>query len=167
MNYLNACQAHVVGCVSKIKSILSIVFNQINGDVCLQLTQISCDDRGNVCFIVSTWSHTLVSTTHFLSSLCRHIWRQWTSDMLVRYFWYACLSRVCLWLSQFPQSCNIWSCVFSAKLDSLMMILRLRVLDLIIIIKSQVWPICHCRGLGDETMVCAVCFSVFLSSSNR
>ena len=79
-----------------------------------------------------------------------------------------CLECVYNWASSLNHlSCNIWSCVFSAKLDSLMMILRLRVLDLIIIIKSQVWPIYHCRGLGDETMVCAVCFSVFLSSSNR
>ena len=40
---------------------------------------------------------------------------------------------------------------------SLMMIL-----DLIIIIKSEVWPIRHCLGLGHETMVCAVCLSIFL-----
>ena len=36
------------------------------------------------------------------------------------------------------------------------------VLCLIIIIKSEVWTITHCLGLGHETMVCAVCFSIFL-----
>ena len=36
------------------------------------------------------------------------------------------------------------------------------VLCLIIIIKSEVWTITHCLGLGHETMVCAVCLSVFL-----
>ena len=36
------------------------------------------------------------------------------------------------------------------------------VLNLIIIIKSEVWPICHCLGLGHETMVCAVCLLIFL-----
>ena len=34
-------------------------------------------------------------------------------------------------------------------------------LYLIIIIKSEVWTITHCLGLGHETMVCAVCRSVF------
>ena len=36
------------------------------------------------------------------------------------------------------------------------------ILYLIIIIKSEVWTITHCLGLGHETMVCAVCRSVFL-----
>ena len=35
-------------------------------------------------------------------------------------------------------------------------------LCLIIIIGSEVWTITHCLGLGHETMVCAVCLSVFL-----
>ena len=36
------------------------------------------------------------------------------------------------------------------------------ILCLIIIIKSVVWAITHCLGLGHETMVCAVCLSFFL-----
>ena len=32
------------------------------------------------------------------------------------------------------------------------------------IIKSEVWNITHCLGLGHETLVCAVCHSVFLST---
>ena len=35
------------------------------------------------------------------------------------------------------------------------------ILCLIIIIKSEVWTITQCLGLGHETMVCAVCISVF------
>ena len=35
-------------------------------------------------------------------------------------------------------------------------------LCLIIIIKSEVWTITHCLGLGHETMVCAVCLSILL-----
>ena len=31
-----------------------------------------------------------------------------------------------------------------------------------IIIKSEVWTIIHCLGLGHETMVCAVCLFIFL-----
>ena len=35
------------------------------------------------------------------------------------------------------------------------------ILCLIIIIKSEVWTITHCLGLGHETMVSAVCLSIF------
>ena len=46
---------------------------------------------------------------------------------------------------------------------SLVMIERTYILCLIIIIKSEVWTITHCLGLGHETMVSAVCLSIFLS----
>ena len=39
---------------------------------------------------------------------------------------------------------------------------RIYILCLIIIIKSEVWTFTHCSGLGHETMVYAVCLSVFL-----
>ena len=52
-------------------------------------------------------------------------------------------------------------CVFSLPI-SLMMIERIYRLCHIIIIKSEVWTITHCLGLGHETMVCAVCLSIFL-----
>ena len=97
-----------------------------------------------------------------LLSLCRRIWSYWTSKMLVRYI----LSSVCLRLSQFSQLSfiqHIGLCVFSLPIDLLMMV-RIRILYLVIIIKSEVWPICHCLGLGYETMVCAVCLSIFLCS---
>ena len=35
-------------------------------------------------------------------------------------------------------------------------------LCLIIIIKSEVWTIIHCLGLGHETMLYVVCISIFL-----
>ena len=53
-------------------------------------------------------------------------------------------------------------CVFSLPI-SFVMIERIYMLCLIIIIKSEVWTITHCLGLGHETMVCAVCLSIFLS----
>ena len=40
------------------------------------------------------------------------------------------------------------------------------ILCLIIIIKSEVWTIIHCLGLGHETMVCAVCLSIFIQTIN-
>ena len=50
--------------------------------------------------------------------------------------------------------------VFSLPI-SLVMIEIIYILCLIIIIKSEVWTITHCLGLGHETMVCAVCLFVF------
>ena len=93
-----------------------------------------------------------------LSLLCRCIWMYWTFKMLVRYI----LSSVCLILSQFSQlSFMIYMglCVFSLPIY-LMMILRICVLYVILIIKSEVWPICHCLRLGHEAMVGAVCLSI-------
>ena len=54
---------------------------------------------------------------------------------------------------------NIWMglCAFILPI-SLVLIVRICVLYFIIIIKSAVWLICHCVGLGHETMVCAVSF---------
>ena len=51
--------------------------------------------------------------------------------------------------------------VFSLPI-SLVMIERIYILCLFIIIKSEVWTIIHCLGLGHETMVSAVCLSIFL-----
>ena len=47
------------------------------------------------------------------------------------------------------------------------MIERIYILSKIIIIKSEVWAITHCLGLGHETMVCAVCISIFLYTGPR
>ena len=80
--------------------------------------------------------------------------------MPVRYI----LSSVRVRLSIFSQLSIIQYmglCVFSLPI-SLVMIDRIYILCLIIIIKSEVWTITHCLGLGHETMVCAVCLSIFL-----
>ena len=46
--------------------------------------------------------------------------------------------------------------------NSLVMVERIFILCLITILKSEVWTIAHCLGLGHETIVCAVCLSIFL-----
>ena len=69
----------------------------------------------------------------------------------------------CLRLSHFSQLSFMQFmglCVFSFPIY-LTMIVRIRVIYLIFTIKSEVWPICHCLGLGHETLVCAVCLSIF------
>ena len=52
--------------------------------------------------------------------------------------------------------------VFSLPI-SLVMIERIYILCLIIIIKSEVWTITHCLGLGHETMVSAMMSFYILS----
>ena len=87
------------------------------------------------------------------------IWRHWTYKMPVRYN----LSSVWVRLSIFSQLSIIQYvglCVFSLPI-SFVMIERIYILCLIIIIKSEVWTITYCLGLGHETMVCAVCLSIF------
>ena len=56
---------------------------------------------------------------------------------------------------------TIWGCVSSAY-PILLWWSRECVLYLVIIIKPEVWIINHCLGLGHETMVCAVCLTMFL-----
>ena len=56
---------------------------------------------------------------------------------------------------------TIWGCVSSAY-PIILWWSRECVLYLIIIIKPEVWIINHCLGLGHETMVCAVCLTMFL-----
>ena len=53
--------------------------------------------------------------------------------------------------------------VFSLPI-SVVMIEIIHILCLIFIIKSEVWTITHCLGLGHETMVSAVCLSIFFLS---
>ena len=58
---------------------------------------------------------------------------------------YSTYGAVCFQFTQFP--CDGWENIL---------------ICLTIIIKSEVWTIIiHCLGLGDETMVCAVCLFIF------
>ena len=43
--------------------------------------------------------------------------------------------------------------------SDLSLIVTIHILDLIIT-ESEVWPICHCVGIGDETTACAICLSM-------
>ena len=75
------------------------------------------------------------------------------------------LSSVWVRLSIFSQLSvihyTICGAVFSLPI-SFVMIEIIYILCLIIIIESEVWTNTHCLGLGHETMVCAVCLSIFL-----
>ena len=88
------------------------------------------------------------------------IWRHWTYKIPVRYNLSSVWVRLSI-LSQLSIIQYVGLCVFSLPI-SFVMIERIYILCLIIIIKSEVWTITHCLGLGHETMVCAVCLSIFL-----
>ena len=65
---------------------------------------------------------------------------------------------MCLRITQFSQLSfmeYVGMCGYSLPI-SLTMIGRIRVLYLISIIKSEIWPVCHCLGLGHEITVWAV-----------
>ena len=111
-------------------------------------------------FYLADRTRLFVQYTISLSSLCKLIWRNWSYKMPVGYI----LSSVWVSISTFSQLSIIQYvglCVFSLP-TTLVMIERIYILCLIIIIKSEVWTITHCLGLGHETIVCAVCISIFL-----
>ena len=62
---------------------------------------------------------------------------------------------MCFQFTQFP--CDDWENMY----------IYIYILCLIFIIKSEVWTITHCLGLGHETMVCALCLSIFLLVSRN
>ena len=111
-------------------------------------------------FWLADHTRLFVQYTISLSSLCKLIWRHWTYKMPVRYI----LSSVWVRLNIFsPLSIiqYVGLCVFSLPI-SLVKIERIYIICLIINIKSEVWTITHCLGLGHETKVSAVCLSIFL-----
>ena len=89
------------------------------------------------------------------------IWRHWTYKMPVRYN----LSSMWVRLSIFSQLSimqYVGLCVFSFTYFLCDDCENICILCLIIIIISEVWTTTHCLGLGQETMLCAVCLSIFL-----
>ena len=110
-------------------------------------------------YIIAQWSYSFACTLHWSTIIIMQTYLKcWTNKLLVMYI----LSSVCL--SQFSQLSfmqYMGLCVFSLPI-SLMIIMRIRVLHLIIIIKSEIWPIHHCLCIGNETVVCTVCLTIFL-----
>ena len=90
----------------------------------------------------------VVQYTIVLSSLCKLIWRHWTYKMPVRYI----LSSVWVRLSIFSPLSIIQLPIPPVMIEIIY------ILYLVIIIKSEVWTITHCLGLG----MCAECLSIFL-----
>ena len=82
--------------------------------------------------------------------------------MPVRYILSSVWVRLCIFFTlSIIQYVGLY--VFSLPI-SLVMIERIYKVCLLIIIKSEVWTITHCLELDHETMVSAVCLSIFLST---
>ena len=62
INFWNTCQVYSAECVSKIKSILSIILHALYGAVCIQLTHFSYCDCVNMCNL--SYPHQIGSMTH-------------------------------------------------------------------------------------------------------
>ena len=60
----NNCHLHYVDCVTKIYSILSIIFHAIYGAVCIHLTHFSYDNCENVCTL--SYYHHLTGSMAYL-----------------------------------------------------------------------------------------------------
>ena len=73
--------------------------------------------------------------------------------------------RVCVWDQvNFHNNCHAIYGAMCIQLTNFSYDVRIRVLYQIIIIKSEVWPTCHCLGTSHETMASAICLSIFLKS---
>ena len=94
-----------VKCVSKIKSILSVIFNAIYGAMCIQLTHLSYSGE-NMCTL-SYHHHQIGSKTHL--PLFRV--RSWNNGMLCIFFIFSifnCMTSCPSYCTlQIPQLCSI------------------------------------------------------------
>ena len=85
---------------------------------------------------------------------------QFTASLCLQ-FCLECVPKIRLILSTIFREIYVGLCVCNLPI-SLVMITRIRVHYLVIIIKADVWPICHYLGLGHETTVCTVCHLIIL-----
>ena len=104
----------------------------------------------------------LVQYTISLSSLCKFVWRHWTYKMPVKYI----LSSVWVRLSIFsPLSIIQYVGLYVFSLPISVVMIEIIYIYFVLsssIRKYELWPITHCLGLGHESMVSAVCLSIFL-----
>ena len=133
-----------------IQLLVAYTFRENREFVFIIIVQFMMSANSRIRFWLEDRVRLFVHYTISLSSLCKFIWRHWTYKMLVRYILSSVLS-----ILQY-----VGLCVFSL-LISLVMIEIIYIRCLVIIIKSEMWTITYCLALGQETMVCGVCLSIF------
>ena len=153
------CAWYVYIILHHILSLIVYTFQENQEFVFISIVQFMMSANSQICFGLQIVFICLYITPSDYHHCANFIWRHWTYKMPVRYS----LSSVWVRLSIFSQLSIIQYmglCAFSLPI-SFVMIERIYILCLIIIIKSEVWTIFHCLVLGHETMVCAVCLSIF------
>ena len=143
-----------------ILSLIVYTFRENREFVFFSIVQFMMSANSRIRFGLQIVFVCLYITPSYYHHCANFIWRHWTYKMPVRYNWSS------VWgvrLSIFSQLSIIKYVGLCVSLPiSFVMIERIYILCLIIIIKSEVWTITYCLGLGHETMVCAVCLSIFL-----
>ena len=142
-----------------ILSLIVYTFRENREFVFVSIVQIMMSANSQIHLACRSYSFVCTITPSHYHHCANFILRHCTSKMPVRYN----LSSVWEILSKFSQLSIIQYvglCVFSLPVS--VMVERIYMRCLSIIIKSEVWTITHCLGLGHETMVCAVCLSIFL-----
>ena len=143
-----------------ILSLIVYTFRENQEFVFISIVQFMMNANNRIRFglqIVFVCVYITPSSYHYCAYF---IWRHWTYKMPVRYGLSSVWVRLSIW-SQLSIIQFVGLCVFSLPI-SFVMIEIIYIPCLIIIIKSEVWTITHCLGLGHETMVCAVCISILL-----
>ena len=116
----------------------------------------------NIGYVLVCWSCSFVCTLHHLIIIIVQTYLK-TLNLLknaCQIYFVECVSKIKRIFSVIHYT--IYGAVFLVYPFPLWW-LREYLLCLIVIIKSEVWSIIHCLGLGHETMVCAICFCIFLS----
>ena len=145
-----------------ILSLIVYTFRENRKFVFISIVQFMMSANSRIRFGLQIVLACLYITPSHYHHCANFIWRHWTYKMLVRYGLSSVWVRLSNYLSyQLSIIQYVGPCVFSLPI-SFVMIERIYILCFIIIIKSEVWTITHCLGLGHETKVCAVYLSIFL-----
>ena len=138
--------------------ILSLIAYVFRGTAILIHCHCAVYDECNDTFWLADRIRLFVHYTISLASLCKLIWRHGTYKMHVRYI----LSSVWVKLSIFSQLSIIQYmglCDFSLPIS----LVRVEIMYTLSYYHHQIGSMnYYCLGLGHETMVCAVCLSIFL-----
>ena len=94
LNFSNACVVHSVECMSKIKTLLSIIIDAIYGALCFLLAHFSWDDCENTCTL--SYCHHQIGSMNHLSLHRIRPWNNRTRSMSL-YVLIIYISWVNLW----------------------------------------------------------------------
>ena len=143
-----------------ILSLIVYTFRENREFVFISIVQFMMSVNSRIRFGLQIVFASLYITPSHYHHCANFIWRHWTYEMFVRYNLSSVSVRLRI-LSQLSIIQYVGPCAINLPIP-FVMTKKIYIICLIIIIKSEVWTITHCLGLGHETMVCAVCFFILL-----